>query len=821
MLTHEAEFPKQKISTSAKSEKWGKECIDGAEKLALWSDYRIRQDYYNKKKNYDLANDIIDIKDVESVCSPLGLKLSSFPATMQNYPLANPKIKLLVGEEAKRRFDFKVRSTNPNLVTKKREEYKNAVLQVMGQALQDENLPEEKLKEELAKIQEYYKYSSQEMSEKMATDILNYFYKKLDLKRKFNSGFQDALIVAEEIYRVGIVAGEPIVVKCNPLNLFTYGTGHNADLDEADIIIEDGFYPVGEVIDEFYDFLKPADIDYLEGDDKRSGASKKNDINYNHSFPMMRSDIFSNEFIDVKTEGAGLAPFGGFRDEVGNIRVVRVTWKSRRKIGKLSYFNEFGEVEEKLVDENYKPNEQFGETVKWLWVNEYWEGTRIGEDIYVKIQPKEVQFRSMNNISKCRSGYIGTAYNINASRARSLYDQMKPYQYLYNIFMYRTELAFAKYKGPIMEINQAAIPENMSLEDFLYYAEVMGYMLLDPFNEGKKGAAQGTMAGSMNTVGGKILSDQSIASYIQSNLEMLRYLEHQIGIISGVSEQRQGQIESRELVGNVERAVTQSAHITEPWFSTHEGVKLRVLSALLDTAKFCYRTETDKTIQYVLDDMSTSMIKMNGEILNSSDYNLFANNSSKDMEFEQALKQLAQAGLQNDKLTFTDLIKIYQSNNMTEISKYIQNAEERRQQMLQEQQQKELENQQQMQQVQAETQERLMQMQIENREDEQAAKIMQIRIQGEEDRKTLMLQKTMESDTDTSSQDYELAIKELEESTKLKTKELEDKKKLKEKELSDNKELKNKELDLQREIKNKEVEVKKIAARNKPKPTSK
>ena len=112
-------------------------------------------------------------------------------------------------------------------------------------------------------------------------------------------------------------------------------------------------------------------------------------------------------------------------------------------------------------------------------------------------------------------------------------------------------------------------------------------------------------------------------------------------------------------------------------------------------------------------------------------------------------------------------------------------------------------------------------MQIENREDEQAAKIMQIRIQGEEDRKTLMLQKTMESDTDTSSQDYELAIKELEESTKLKTKELEDKKKLKEKELSDNKELKNKELDLQREIKNKEVEVKKIAARNKPKPTSK
>lgn len=55
--------------------------------------------------------------------------------------------------------------------------------------------------------------------------------------------------------------------------------------------------------------------------------------------------------------------------------------------------------------------------------------------------------------------------------------------------------------------------------------------------------------------------------------------------LSGVTKQRQGSISSNELVGNVERSVVQSAHITEPWFWLHNQVKTHVLSMLLDSAK--------------------------------------------------------------------------------------------------------------------------------------------------------------------------------------------------------------------------------------------
>jgi len=752
-----AKFPPQKKSTSEKGKSFGIECIEGAENLALFSSHEIRQSYYNKKKNYDLANDIIDLKDVESVCSPLGLDMSTFPATMQNYPLANPKIKLLMGEEMKRPFEFRVRSTNPNTANKKEEAYKNDILEYAMNNISKEGLDEKQVTIEMDKIKRYYDYTYQDFHEKMASDILSYFWKEQDLSDKFSKGFQDALIAGEEIYRIDIVAGEPVVVKCNPLNIFTYGMGESPYLDDADIIIEDTYVSIGKVIDEFYEYLKPEDINELEEQrtNKTGSRSSTGDtLNYKNFFPQLLSSTFTGESFTVSSN-EGRNRFGGYRDDAGNIRVTRVVWKSRRKIGKLTYYDEFGDMQHTIVDEYYKPNKLENESVKWLWVNEYWEGTRIGKDLYVKIQPRPIQFRSINNLSKCKSGYVGTAYNINSSRARSLYDQMKPYQYLYNIFMYRTELAFAKYKGPIMEINAAAIPDDMDLEEWLYYAEVTGYALMDPFNESKKGPSQGTLAGSMNTVGGKILSDDSIGNYIQSNIQMLRYIEEQLGSISGVSQQRQGQIETRELVGNVERAVSQSAHITEPWFHTHEHVKLRVLNVLLETAKYCFKDETDKRLQFVTDDMSTITINVDGKMLNESEYSVFVNSGMRDLEFEQALKQLAQAGLQSGKLNFADVVKVYQANNMTDKAKLIEEAEAKKAQSDAEQQQKQQEHEQQLQQAQQQAAQELAKMQIENREDEQAAKLEEIKVKAEEERKTLLLKSQVENELTANAKDLE------------------------------------------------------------------
>jgi hypothetical protein len=73
-------FPSQKKATSQKNEKWMKDCMDAAENFTVFKDNRIRQSQYNKKINYDLYNDILDQRDMQSVCNPLNLQNATFPA---------------------------------------------------------------------------------------------------------------------------------------------------------------------------------------------------------------------------------------------------------------------------------------------------------------------------------------------------------------------------------------------------------------------------------------------------------------------------------------------------------------------------------------------------------------------------------------------------------------------------------------------------------------------------------------------------------------------------------------------------------------------
>jgi hypothetical protein len=78
-------------------------------------------------------------------------------------------------------------------------------------------------------------------------------------------------------------------------------------------------------------------------------------------------------------------------DEEGNFRVLRVYWKSRRKIKKVkSYDPETGEEVFHFYPETYIINKELGEEEEIFWINEAWEGTKIGSDIYVNIRPRPI-----------------------------------------------------------------------------------------------------------------------------------------------------------------------------------------------------------------------------------------------------------------------------------------------------------------------------------------------------------------------------------------------------------------------------------------------
>lgn len=678
-------MPAQKKTKAQKNDQWRKDCVNGGEAASIWRNEGIRQSYQNKRINYDLYSDILDQTDIERICNPLGVMGLNSPAKMQNYPICNPKIDLLVGESIKRKFDWKVRVINDDAISAKEEELRDRLKNIITSHIQAKNQEDgisqeelnKKMEADLKKFKDYMDFEYQDTKEKVATHILSYLYKHLKLDKMFSDGFKDALICAEEIYQCDIIAGEPIVRRLNPLNVHTVRSGESNKFEDADIITVVGYMSPGQIIDEYHEYLKPSQVTQIESGFETSSPDSSIDIGRYPDLPLKMDDAIDMSII------ANDLTYGSPFDNHGNIRVTKVYWKSMRKIKKVKYYDEQGDEQYDLFDETYKIDKTKGEEETILWISEWWEGHKIGGSaddvdgtnaIYCKMQPRPVQFRSMENPSKCHPGIVGTIYNTNDNDGVSLMDRMKPYQYLYNVLGYNAELAIAKNYGKIMRISLAEIPENWQIDQWLSFAQGMNVAFYDPFKEGNKGAAQGKLAGSLGAGQAPII-DMEMGNTIQLYVSMMQHIKQELGEISGVSSARQGQISNREAVGNVEREVTQSSHITEYWFLEHDQIKLRVLECLLETAKHSWRDKHNKKMQYVLDDGANILFTVDGEQFNEAEYGLQITDGANSFELLQSMKQLAHAGIQNGIMNFSQLLDIYSTESLSAIRRKIVRGE--------------------------------------------------------------------------------------------------------------------------------------------------
>ena len=480
--------------------------------------------------------------------------------------------------------------------------------------------------------------------------------------------------------------------------------------------MEDYWSP-GRIIDTYYDVLSNKDREYIENLPDSTGESGSESTYFSNP---------RNEFIRVEDTSLGDAVYkDGFfwsptgegnssmnsmlpYDMEGNIRVVRMFWKSRRRIKKIKYYDENGEEQFKFRDENYVVNTDLGEEEQILYVNEAWEGTKIGEDIYVNMRPRVVQYNRLSNPSRCHFGIIGSIYNLNDERPFSLVDMMKPFNYLYDAIHDRLNKLLAKNWGRIVTLDLAKVPTGWDVEKWLYFAKTNNIAVVDSFKEGNIGAATGKLAGAMNNASSGVI-DAELGNSIQQNINLLEFIKMEMSDVAGISKQREGQISNRETVGGVERATLQSSHITEWLFVIHEDVKKRALECFLETAKIALRGRSKK-FQYILSDGSMKVMDIDGDEFAESDYGLVVDNSNAIQELQQKMDMLAQAALQNQTLNFSTIMKLYNSCSMAEKQRIVERNEQELIQRQQEVQQQQLQQQQQQAEMEAQAKEQEMQL---------------------------------------------------------------------------------------------------------------
>lgn len=701
-------LPSEQIPMSKKTKEWRRKHLDWADKRGFYNYSPVRQSVLHKIVNYDLMDGKLHIRDLAAVLNPEGLKEKETPKSIQHFPIMKSKLDLLVGEESDRVFDHRVIVTNPNAVSKIEEDKKEALFQSLRQWVEDNYGNSDQASVELDKINDYYNFEWQDLRELQANCLLNHYDKEQNFPLIFSNGFRDALICGEELYRCMISGGEPVLQKLNPKKVRIFKSGYSNRVEDADIIVIEDYLNPGRVVDMFYDSkdINKDAIEYIESGCNASETDPMGMTDETRGFVNM--DMVDDVVSVSGSNGEGfildpLNMFGGNNDgnipfdNFGNVRVVTMYWKSRRRIKKVkSYDPETGEVIYNFYPESYVLDTAAGEEETIYYVNEAWEGTKIGEKLYVNIRPMPVQYNSLSSPSRCHFGIVGTIYNLNEGRPYSMVDIMKPFNYAYDVVYDRLNKLLARNWGKLIDVDLAKIPKKWDIDKWLYFARKSGINVTNSFNEGSVGTATGVLAGSLNN-NTRGVSDAELGNSIQFYISLLEYLKTSMSDISGISRQREGQVSNRETVGGIERSTLQSSLITMWWYKMHDDTKKRVYECFLETAKIAMKGGSKK-FQYILPDNSLKIMEIDGDNFAECDYGLVVDASNQAQLLNGKLDTLAQAALQNQMINFSTVMKLYGSVSLAEKQRLIERSEqemqenqERQAQAQQEAQQRQIE----------------------------------------------------------------------------------------------------------------------------------
>lgn len=695
-------FPRQKLPLSKKGKKWKEDCVNYIIGEGNVTSGGNSTSYYGELQTYyNLYNSIFDEKDFKSITNPFKVE-DGFPATPHDFNIIRPKVDLLIGEETKRPLNFRVIRTSQEATSEMQEKEKQMILQYIEAAITARMSPEEaqQFQQQLQsgeimppeQIAKYMDKDYKDIVENTAYHSLTYLREKLDLDNEFIKGWKDGLISGREIYYVGVLNAEPYAERVNPI-CFSYDK--SPDLE----FIEDGSWccrkmrmPITEVYDRYYDKLEEKDLDKLE---EMIGSTPGRNLGDRSPVDMgIQLRIYDNPIF----EGSGKSL----------VNVWHCCWKSFKKIFYVTTTDDAGQPQINIVDETYQPvgNEV---SIEPDWIIEVWEGYRAGSDLYFGIQPIEYQHVSIDNPNSQKLPYCGAIYSNTNSKPRSLVSILKPLQYMYIVLWYRLELAIARDKGKVVNMDITQIPKSMNISPakWMHYLSSVGVNFINPYEEGWNiPGREGGKPAQFNQI---TALDLTMSNVIAEYIQLMDKIEELAGTISGITQQREGAVSSSETVGNVERSVVQSSHITEPLFWVHNQCKRRVLNMLLNTAKGAWEETGKQKLQYIFDNGERAFLDITPKFY-YEDMDVFVSDTSKDLENIQKLQQLIQPAMQNG-ASLLEAAEILTNDNFNIIKQKLKDMQTRQEQIQQQQQEAEAQQQQQLQQMQNESKQQELMLQ--------------------------------------------------------------------------------------------------------------
>ena len=639
-------IPQQSIPLEEKDWDWRKDTVEAYIRQA---NFKLGANSYRQHllSLYDYYNGKIDHSDYDYVLEPYGKERKNFPAKIRNFPLIKPSIDLLVGEKAKRPFNFTVTVESDDVqsvknLTMQEEVNKNLqkwFIYKLNQAGYDTGRTQEEEPQLPEQVQDIFERNWRDNRAMMAQNALEYLIPYLNYRDESQKAWFDFLVSGYCFTHRGVRNNEPFFETLNPLDV-------DYDKDPNVEFVEDGNWAVvrqlvsrESVIDRFRKTLTKDDIERLE-----------NPRNTNR-------DVFFWYNQDEQI----------FHDEWDNYtELVTIYWKTLKKVGFRTYRDEFGEVYEEVVDEDYEFNPETDIDLEWDWINEVWKGHRVDGDMYFEIEPVQAQRSSIDNPSKCKLPVNGRAYSDRNSANISLVQLGISYQLSYNVFKYRLENAIAKSKDILAMLDIELIPKGWEMDKFMHILEATGIAWVNYQKEGLQ----------FNPQHQSVL-DMSIKT-IEQYIALLQYIKEEWEYVSGVSRQRMGQISPYEGKATGEQAIIQSSHITEEYYRKFASLEQRDMQALIDYAQLAWID--GKKAGYVMSDGTEQYLDIDPDTFVHEEFGVFVKDANKEKQKLDQMKQLGQAAIQNGS-PMSIVTEIIDSENFAELKSLVKEAEQRMEQL--------------------------------------------------------------------------------------------------------------------------------------------
>lgn len=677
-------------------------------------------------KNYDLLKGILRMEDfymepeVKSFTDTL-LDDVALPKYVKHYSIMSTPVNELVGEISKRPDTYKVKAFDEDSKSEELQ-FKTELLQeyVMGQArqkiLQQTQMNGQELSDEevqqltLEQVKDQLdSYTS--VAEKWANRVVEAHKAGFNMKEKSEETFRDLLAASREffhIYEDNSKLGFN-VEALNPKNVwylttpdkkyisdptgrtqgaYVGGTVHVMELSE---IIES----IPEITKEEIDHLRTSLEDYGLINARESNLGKaptdpgQDSIKYDTYDPLVLQTRMILES-EMKENQDSLQDFLGLTSNVSSFGykyvVVRAYWLSKKKIGKVAFIDEMDNEQTMLVDEHYVSGTIPTEiSIEWGWINQWWQGLKIGPDIYHMKPYKLLDYCPI----------IGTIYEQKNTEAKSLVDMMKPFQVIYNICMNQMYKLLEKEIGNVASVNIRRVPRvkdgdaQDDIDIWEMEARERGIMFDDDSPENTKSPV------TNQSVAKNV--DLTRTNEIQSRYNLAVQMKNECWELVGMSKQRLGSVSASESATGTNTAVQQSYSQTEPLFVAHEYVMRQVYQGILDAAQYIESNKEVSTQSYITSEGNSAFIQVNGSDLKFRDLWVFPTNRPEDTKMFNELRALAQPAMQNG-ASFYDIIELWSTNSVREIKRKFkelrdfqmqqaQQAQQLQEQQLQQQQQ--------------------------------------------------------------------------------------------------------------------------------------